>query len=102
MADVHRLELTPPEPGQTLPVEVAGISMLLCNVEGELHAVENQCTHARAPLDEAPLEGCELECPFHGARYDVRDGAAVALPAKKGLRTFGVRRDAGSIEITVE
>jgi 3-phenylpropionate/trans-cinnamate dioxygenase ferredoxin subunit len=102
VADVHRLELVPPEPGRTLSVEVDGVSILLCNVDGELHAVENQCSHARVPLDEAPLEGCELECPFHGARYDVRDGAAVALPAKKGLRTFAVRRGEGAIEITVE
>jgi nitrite reductase/ring-hydroxylating ferredoxin subunit len=97
----HRLALEPPAPGKTLAVEAGGLSILLCNVEGRLYAVENQCTHARVPLTEAVLEGCELECPHHGALYDVRDGAALALPAKTGLRRFDVCVRDGEVEITI-
>jgi 3-phenylpropionate/trans-cinnamate dioxygenase ferredoxin subunit len=86
-------------PGQTRALEHAGIEILLCNVGGELHAVENRCTHAAVPLTEAFLSGCELECPVHGALFDVRDGRALALPAREPLRSFPVTRMGDEAEI---
>jgi 3-phenylpropionate/trans-cinnamate dioxygenase ferredoxin subunit len=77
-------------PGQKRPLEHAGVEILLCNVDGDFFAVENVCSHAAVPLSEGTLQGCELECDFHGAVFDVRDGSAIALPAKDGLRTFAV------------
>jgi len=88
-------------PGQMRAVEHAGISVLLCNVDGEIHAVENLCSHAAVPLVEGELDGCELECALHGAVFDVRDGRALALPAKDPIRSFAVHREGDRCFISV-
>jgi len=80
-------------PGQMRALEHGGVSILLCNVDGEIYAVENECSHAAVPLDEGTLRGCELECDFHGAVFDVRSGEALAMPASRPLRTFALERE---------
>ena len=65
-------------------------SILLCNVDGEFYAVENLCSHAATPLSHGRLDGYRLECPVHGARFDVRDGKVARRPARRALRTFPV------------
>jgi 3-phenylpropionate/trans-cinnamate dioxygenase ferredoxin subunit len=79
--------------GQMRALEHEGVSILLCNVDGEIYAVENECSHAAVPLDEGTLRGCELECDFHGAVFDVRSGEALAMPATRSLRTFSLERE---------
>jgi len=80
-------------PGAMRVVDYAGTSVLVCNVEGEIHAVENVCSHAAVPLSDGELNGCELECVLHGAVFDVRTGEALALPARDPIRSFAVERD---------
>ena len=83
------------------PVSHKTLSILVCNVDGEFFAVENECTHAAVPLDEGTLRGCELECDFHGAVFDVRTGEALAMPATVALRRFPVERRGQVILIRV-
>ena len=83
------------------PVSHEALSILVCNVDGEFFAVENECTHAAVPLDEGTLRGCELECDFHGAVFDVRTGEALAMPATVALRRFPVERRGQTILIRV-
>ena len=59
------------------------------------------CTHDEAPLDQGFLEGCEIECPRHGARFDVTTGRATALPAVVPVDTFQVRVEGDDIELDV-
>ena len=66
-----------------------GDPVLVCNVAGEFHAVEDDCTHAIASLSEGRLEGATVFCPMHGSSFDVRTGKAMSLPCKQRLRTFG-------------
>ncbi len=87
-----RVAVAPPEAGQTLAVEACGTSVLVCNVGGELFAVENQCSHARVSLSEGRLIEGEVECPVHGARFDVKTGTAMCRPARRAIRTFRVER----------
>jgi nitrite reductase (NADH) small subunit len=61
-------------PGTCRTVEVAGIFLALCNVNGVFLAVDNTCPHAGGPLGEGALEGEVLECPWHGWRFNVRTG----------------------------
>jgi 3-phenylpropionate/trans-cinnamate dioxygenase ferredoxin subunit len=90
----------PPGEGATLCVEVRGRSVLVCCVEGRLHAVENRCPHAGAGLDGGRLDGHVLECPLHGGRLDVRDGSPVEVPIRKPTERFAVREGlAGLVEI---
>ncbi len=76
-------------PGTTRRVELAGFSMLLCNVDGAVYAIEDVCTHDGGPLDQGELEGACVVCPRHGATFDVRDGHPT-MPAVMPVATFPV------------
>lgn len=89
------------EAGQIRVVEHEGLSILLCNVDGTLYAVENLCSHAQVPLDEGELRGCEIECIFHGATFDVRTGEPMAPPAMRPIRTFQVFQEGTRARIEI-
>jgi 3-phenylpropionate/trans-cinnamate dioxygenase ferredoxin subunit len=88
-------------PGQRKLVFVDGRSVVLFNIEGELHAIENSCPHNGASLAGGQMEGRVLRCPAHGLRFDVATGC---IPGKGGLSlaTFPVRNVAGRLELTVD
>ncbi|MBV9271679.1 MAG: non-heme iron oxygenase ferredoxin subunit [Candidatus Eremiobacteraeota bacterium] len=88
-------------PGTTKRVVVKGIEILLCNVDGELYAIEDVCTHDGGPLDQGELEGCRVVCPRHGANFDVRTGEALTLPAVVPLGTFSVSIDGDDVSVEV-
>ena len=78
-------------PGAKKIVEVDGVLVVLVNLDGRLYAIEDVCTHDGGPLGEGKLDGCELICPRHGARFDVRTGAATRMPAIEPAPTYEVR-----------
>ena len=78
-------------PGTTKRVVVDGVEVLLCNVDGDLYAVADVCTHDGGPLDQGELQGCQIMCPRHGALFDVTTGRALTLPAVMPLETYTVR-----------
>ncbi len=82
-------------------MEVHDHHLLLCNVGGELYAIDDVCTHDRGPLGEGRLRGPTIESPRHGARFDVRDGSVVTPPAVRPLATYPVRVVNGRVELTV-
>ncbi len=86
-------------PGRALRVEIGGVEILVCNVDGSLYAIEDVCTHDGAPLDQGVLEGKSVTCPRHGAVFDVTTGEVLALPAVIPLMTFPVRVDGDSIVV---
>jgi 3-phenylpropionate/trans-cinnamate dioxygenase ferredoxin subunit len=86
-------------PGTAKRVEVDGVEVLLCNVDGELYAVEDVCTHDGGQLDQGVLEDNIIECPRHGATFDVRTGAALTLPATEPLPTYRVRVEGDDVFI---
>ena len=87
------------EPGTARVVEVDGQSIALCRVEdGELYAIENRCTHDDGPLGEGELDGDRIECPRHGALFDVTNGRAVTGK----VRCFAVSVDDGQVQIEVD
>jgi nitrite reductase/ring-hydroxylating ferredoxin subunit len=87
--------------GETLRVEINGTVMVVARVAGRLHAVQEFCTHRFGPLSEAAIDGCELICPWHSSRFDLRTGGVVAGPAKIPLRTFNVESRDGKIWVEV-
>jgi len=78
-------------------VETDTIRIVLANVEGEIYALEDVCSHQELPLSDGELEGTRLECPFHGAKFDVRTGRALNLPAVRPVRSFDVNVRDGDI-----
>lgn len=82
--------------------EVAGREIALCEVDGEIYALDGICTHEDLSLEGAELEDGILECPWHGARYEACTGRVRALPATRPLRTYPVRVDAeGNVYVTL-
>jgi len=88
-------------PGTTKRVEVDGVGVLLCNVDGELYAVEDLCTHDGGPLDQGELEGYRIMCPRHGALFDVTTGAALTPPAVAPLPTYRVRIVGDEVDLSL-
>ena len=84
-------DLTECPPGTLLDVEAGGENIVLANVDGDLYALQNRCSHQDLPLSDGELEGDRLECLYHGARFDVCTGRAVGLPAIKPVPTYDVQ-----------
>jgi 3-phenylpropionate/trans-cinnamate dioxygenase ferredoxin subunit len=74
----------------------------VCNVGGEFYAIDDLCTHDGGSLDQGELEDAEIECPRHGARFDVRTGAAIQLPAFEPVETHPVRLEGDAVQVGVE
>ena len=87
------------KPGEMRLVEVEDERILLANVNGAYHAVAELCTHSGGPLSEGFLEGEEVECPWHGSRFNVVTGAASSPPAVEALKRYAVRVDKGQVLI---
>jgi len=78
--------------GQSKIVEVEDVRIAIFNLDGELYAIEDVCTHDGAPLYNGDIvEGCQIECPRHGARFNIKTGAAVRMPAFVPIETYEVR-----------
>lgn len=77
-------------PGNLLETEVGGHQLVLANVDGEVYALQNRCSHQEFPLSDGELEGTSLECIYHGATFDVCSGRATGLPAIAPVKTYEV------------
>ena len=84
-------------PGEKKIYEVDGIMVVVVNLDGEYFCVEDVCTHDGGPLGEGKLDGGQLVCPRHGARFDVRTGDALTLPAFEPVATYQVKVDNGDL-----
>jgi 3-phenylpropionate/trans-cinnamate dioxygenase ferredoxin subunit len=81
----------------TLSTEVDGYPVVVARCGSMLFAVEDRCTHDGESLSGAEIENCEIICPRHGARFDLRTGDALTPPAYEPIRTFNVRLENGRI-----
>jgi 3-phenylpropionate/trans-cinnamate dioxygenase ferredoxin component len=68
--------------------ELAGKQIALCHAGDQFFAVEDVCTHDGGPLGEGELVDCQIECPRHGARFDIKTGQALTLPAVTPVPTY--------------
>ena len=84
-------------PGEMMMVEVGDGRILLANVEGNVHAIEDICSHAYASLSEGDLNGQEVECPLHGSAFDLVSGEAMTPPADESVKVYEVRIDGQDI-----
>jgi 3-phenylpropionate/trans-cinnamate dioxygenase ferredoxin subunit len=89
-------------PGGHLVFEVEGRFVAVYDVAGERYAIEDLCTHDGNPLADGPVEGCEVICPRHGARFCLRTGAALSPPAYEPVATFPVTVRDGRLLIGVD
>lgn len=85
--------------GERLFVTIDEQAIVVFNIAGEFYAIGDICTHDNGPLGDGNLEGLEVACPRHGARFDLRSGRAVSLPAVVDIPAYPVRVVDGQIEI---
>ena len=71
------------------------------NIDGHLYAIEDICTHDGAELAGGPIQGDQIMCPRHGARFCLRTGKALSAPAYEDISTFDVRIHEGRIQVSV-
>lgn len=77
--------------GDVVAVRVAGREVALYDVEGEVFATDNVCTHGAARMSDGFLEGREIECPLHQGRFDVCTGKALCAPLTGDIRIYRVK-----------
>jgi 3-phenylpropionate/trans-cinnamate dioxygenase ferredoxin subunit len=88
-------------PGSKLLAEVDGRAIALFNVDGAFYAIDDVCTHDGGPLAEGDLDGAEIRCPRHGARFDVRTGKALCLPAFEPVTAHRVELRGDEIRVAL-
>ncbi len=85
--------------GSRRVVDVDGTHVAVFHLPDGLYAIEDVCTHDGGELASGALEGCEIVCPRHGARFDVRTGEVTAPPAYGPVATLEVRVKDGWVEV---
>jgi 3-phenylpropionate/trans-cinnamate dioxygenase ferredoxin component len=79
-----------------------GIRVVVAHLADGFHAVENRCSHANSPLLTNKIySGRQIACPIHGARFDLKTGAAKSPPAFTSLMVFPVRVADGQVEVAM-
>lgn len=84
-------------PGERKSVVVDDVPALLLRVGDDYYCIEDTCTHDGQAMTDGELHGCEITCPRHGARFDIRTGRALCMPATEGVATFEVEVRADGI-----
>lgn len=88
-------------PGSKRAFKVGDRRVALCNVEGQLHAIDDVCPHAGASMAAGPLRGTTLTCPLHGIAFDVTNGAPICPKNMDPMQSFPVFVNAGQVEVEV-
>lgn len=86
-------------PGEHWLIDVDGTDVAIFNIEGEFYAIEDVCTHDGAEIASGELDGDEIVCPRHGARFCVKTGVVKCAPAYEDVDVFPVRLIDGRIEV---
>ncbi len=86
-------------PGTRRVLEVDGVQVAVFHLEDGFHAIEDVCTHDGGELAAGQVEGCEIICPRHGARFDLRTGSVTAPPAYEDVAILPTRIVDGQLEV---
>lgn len=87
--------------GEVKVFEVNGRSIAVANTGEKFYACDNVCTHDGGPLGEGMLWGDQVECPRHGARFDLKTGRPTVLPAVLPVKTYQVQVDGNDVKVEV-
>ena len=86
-------------PGSVSLVDVEGTEVAVFNIDGRFYAIEDVCTHDGGTLADGEVQGFEIECPRHGARFDLRSGKVTAPPAYEDITTYEVRIHGNRVQV---
>lgn len=100
MSDFQRVaSIAEIPPGGRLSVIVDDIPVLLLRAGDEFYAIEDVCTHDGQPLTTGRFKDLSIECPRHGARFDVRTGKPLCMPATEPVAVYRVKVENGEVFI---
>jgi 3-phenylpropionate/trans-cinnamate dioxygenase ferredoxin subunit len=85
--------------GEAFPTRLGDVQIALYRIDGKLYALDDVCTHAFALLSQGFVEGDEIECPLHQARFEIATGRCTAAPADRDLRSYEVRVDGEDVYV---
>jgi 3-phenylpropionate/trans-cinnamate dioxygenase ferredoxin subunit len=89
-------EINELQPGDCRSVFVDDVPALLIRIDDDYFVIEDVCSHDGQPLTDGPLLDCSIQCPRHGAKFDLKTGKSLCMPATRPIRTFNVEvRDDG-------
>ena len=85
--------------GERLFLEIDGRTIVIYSLNGEYFATGDECSHDGGPIGDGQLEGFEIICPRHGARFDIRSGKVTKFPAVSDIPSYPVRVLDGYVEV---
>jgi nitrite reductase/ring-hydroxylating ferredoxin subunit len=85
------------QPSNMIVVDLGGERVCIVNVEGNYYAIGNVCTHVGGPLNEGSLIGYEVECPWHGSKFDIRTGEPTKPPARRSVPKYELKLEDNDI-----
>lgn len=88
--------------GEVIGVVVNGHEIALYDIDGQLFATDDICTHAYAKLSDGWMEKGEIECPLHAGRFDIKTGKATAPPCVDDVKTYKVRVEGDEIQVRLD
>ncbi len=88
--------------GDVMGVAVGGRDIALYEVDGQIYATSNICTHGHARLSDGFLDGREIECPLHQGKFDVCTGKAQCAPLTEDVATYPVRIENGRVFVNLD
>lgn len=86
-------------PGERRVIDLDGERIAVFNLDGVYYAIEDLCSHDGGELASGEIEGHDIVCPRHGARFDIRTGAVAAPPAFEAIASLPTRIDDGWVEV---
>jgi nitrite reductase/ring-hydroxylating ferredoxin subunit len=88
--------------GEMVSFSVGDRMIAVANVDGDLHAFDDVCTHQQCSLSEGEVDGTVVECPCHGSRFDILSGEVEEGPAVEPIDIFDVRDEGGELQVSLE
>lgn len=88
------------DPGRMV-VEIDDRLVVVLHVSGEVFAIDDVCTHDGGPLGEGELDDHTIACPRHGAKFDIRTGAALTMPATRSTKAHDVKVEGGEVFVRI-
>lgn len=103
-ANVNFLDIGPADQlpnGERLFIEVEGRSIVILNMGGNYYAIGDVCTHDGGPVGDGEVEGNEIICPRHGARFNLETGKVTSLPAVVDIPAYPIRVENGMLQVGI-
>ncbi len=97
--DVTTTENIPED--DVIGMDIAGKSIALYRVDGEVFATDNLCTHGNARLCDGFLEGYEIECPLHQGKFDIRNGKAMCAPLTEDVKIYSIKIEGDRVFVAI-